>query len=76
MTIEDHSELAGFGSAVLEVLQDTPVRVLRLGVPDRFVDHGKRELLLDEAGLSPEHVATRALQALNGPTGILIAEGG
>ena len=76
MTIEDHSELAGFGSAVLEVLQDTPVRVLRLGVPDRFVDHGKRELLLDEAGLSPEHVATRALQALNEPTGILIAEGG
>ena len=60
VTIEDHSELAGFGSAVLEVLDDTPARVLRLGIPDRFVDHGKRELLLDEVGLSAEHVAARA----------------
>ena len=76
VTVEDHSELAGFGSAVLEVLEDAPARVLRLGLPDRFIDHGKRELLLDEAGLSAEHVAARALRALNGPTGILVAEGG
>jgi 1-deoxy-D-xylulose-5-phosphate synthase len=76
VTIEDHSELAGFGSAVLEVLDDSETRVLRLGVPDRFIDHGKRELLLDEAGLSPEHVAARALQALSEPTGILAVEGG
>ena len=33
---------------MLEVLEDAPARVLRLGIPDRFVDHGKRELLLDE----------------------------
>jgi 1-deoxy-D-xylulose-5-phosphate synthase len=75
VTIEDHSELAGFGSAVLEVLEGTPARVLRLGIPDRFVDHGKRELLLDEAGLSPEHVAARAVQALSGSAGILVVEG-
>jgi 1-deoxy-D-xylulose-5-phosphate synthase len=76
VTIEDHSELAGFGSAVLEVLEDSPSRVLRLGIPDRFVDHGKRELLLDEVGLSAEHVAARAIEALNRPAGILVAEGG
>ena len=76
VTIEDHSELAGFGSAVLEVLDDSPARVLRLGIPDRFVDHGKRELLLDEVGLSAEHVAARAIEALNRPSGILVAEGG
>ena len=76
VTIEDHSELAGFGSAVLEVLDDSPARVLRLGIPDRFVDHGKRELLLDEVGLSAEHVAARAIDALNRPAGILVAEGG
>ncbi len=78
VTIEDHSELAGFGSAVLEVLEGTPTRVLRLGIPDRFVNHGKRELLLDEVGLSPEHVAARAVQALSGSAGagILVAEGG
>jgi deoxyxylulose-5-phosphate synthase len=50
--------------------------VLRLGIPDRFVDHGKRELLLDQVGLSAEHVAARAIEALNRPAGILVAEGG
>jgi 1-deoxy-D-xylulose-5-phosphate synthase len=76
VTIEDHSEHAGFGAAVLEVLDGAPTRVLRVGVPDRFVDHGKRELLLDEVGLSAEHVAARALRALTGPDRILVAEGG
>ena len=31
VTIEDHAQLAGFGSAVLEVLEGAPARVLRLG---------------------------------------------
>ncbi len=75
VTIEDHQASAGFGSAVLEVLEDTPVRVLRLGLPDRFVDHGKRELLLEEVGLTPATVAARAAAALSAPASRLIAEG-
>ena len=75
VTIEDHAEMAGFGSAVLEVLDDNPVRVLRLGLPDRFVDHGKRELLLDDVGLTPERVAARTIRALREPSRMLIAEG-
>ena len=75
VTIEDHAEMAGFGSAVLEVLEDAPARVLRLGLPDRFVDHGKRELLLDDVGLSPEQVAARTVRALREPSRMLIAEG-
>jgi 1-deoxy-D-xylulose-5-phosphate synthase len=75
VTIEDHSELAGFGSAVLEALDDTPARVLRLGLPDRFIEHGKRELLLDDAGLTAERVAARTLRALREPSRMLIAEG-
>ena len=74
VTLEDHSTLAGFGSAVLEVLEDTPTRVLRLGLPDRFIDHGKRELLLDEAGLSAAQVAARTLRALDAPSRMLVAE--
>ena len=31
VTIEDHAQLAGFGSAVLEALEDAPARVLRAG---------------------------------------------
>ena len=75
VTIEDHSEMAGFGSAVLEVLEDTPTRVLRLGLPDRFIEHGKRELLLNDVGLTPERVAARTVRALREPSRMLIAEG-
>ncbi|MGD9572346.1 MAG: 1-deoxy-D-xylulose-5-phosphate synthase [Thermoleophilia bacterium] len=75
VTLEDHAALAGFGSAVLEVLEDTPTRVLRLGIPDRFIDHGKRDLLLDEAGLTPGQVAARTVRALNAPSRMLVAEG-
>ncbi|MEQ9335936.1 MAG: transketolase C-terminal domain-containing protein, partial [Miltoncostaeaceae bacterium] len=64
VTVEDHQADGGFGSAVLEVLEDTGARVMRVGLPDRFVDHGKRELLLDEVGLTPEGVAERVLAAL------------
>ena len=67
VTVEDHAELAGFGSAVLEALQDRPARILTLGLPDRFVDHGKRELLLDEVGLTADSVAARTLRALRHP---------
>jgi 1-deoxy-D-xylulose-5-phosphate synthase len=68
VTIEDHAEHAGFGAAVLEALEDIPCRVLRVGLPDRFIDHGKRELILEEAGLSAAQVAARALRALRSPS--------
>jgi 1-deoxy-D-xylulose-5-phosphate synthase len=75
VTLEDHAALAGFGSAVLEVLEDTPARVLRLGIPDRFIDHGKRDLLLEDAGLTPGQVAARTVRALGARSRILVAEG-
>jgi 1-deoxy-D-xylulose-5-phosphate synthase len=67
VTIEDHSAQAGFGSAVLEALAGTGARVLVVGLPDRFIDHGKRDLLLAEAGLSAERVAERVCAALLSP---------
>jgi 1-deoxy-D-xylulose-5-phosphate synthase len=69
VSIEDHAELAGFGGAVLECLQGDDARVLTVGLPDDFVEHGKRDLLLAEAGLSPDAVAARVLRALEGSRG-------
>ena len=42
VTMEDHVLAGGFGSAVLEALQeaDCPVAVERIGWPDKFVEHG------------------------------------
>ena len=36
-----------------------------------FVDHGKRELLLEEVGLTPQSVASRTIEALRAPAGIM-----
>ena len=75
VTIEDHAQMAGFGSAVLECLEDAPVRVLRIGIPDRFIDHGKREVLLEEAGLTAPQIAARTIRAVREPSRMLVVEG-
>jgi 1-deoxy-D-xylulose-5-phosphate synthase len=65
VTVEDHTLQAGFGSAVVEALADAGVlgtRVVRLGIPDRFVEHGGRSELLHRIGLSPERIASRCRQ--------------
>lgn len=53
VTIEDGSLAGGAGSAVLEYFseQGYAVRVVRLGVPDRFIEHGSPEELYRELGL-------------------------
>jgi 1-deoxy-D-xylulose-5-phosphate synthase len=73
VTIEDHAALAGFGGAVLEATCDEPARSLLIGLPDRFVEHGKRDLLLAEVGLTPPEVARRTLRALREPAALLTA---
>jgi 1-deoxy-D-xylulose-5-phosphate synthase len=66
VTVEDNVLAGGFGSAVAEVLADEEVRtpLLRLGIPDRFLPHGKRELLLAELGLDAGGIAERVRKAL------------
>jgi 1-deoxy-D-xylulose-5-phosphate synthase len=55
ITVEEGALMGGFGSAVLEAATDAGVdasRVHRLGIPDRFVEHGDRAGLLADLGLS------------------------
>jgi 1-deoxy-D-xylulose-5-phosphate synthase len=62
VTMEDHVLAGGFGSAVLEALQeaDCPTAVERIGWPDRFVEHGSNvETLRAAHGLSPEDMLRR-----------------
>ena len=56
VTLEENSLIGGFGSAVLESLNNagiTGTRVLRLGLPDKFVEQGSRDQLLQCLGLDP-----------------------
>jgi 1-deoxy-D-xylulose-5-phosphate synthase len=65
VTVEDNVLMGGFGSAVLEALADADMlgdtRVLRFGLPDRYVTHGKPALLREEVGLTPEAIAEAIL---------------
>lgn len=59
VTVEDGCLSGGFGSAVVEILQDKkwPVPVKRLGLPDAFVPHGKVDELRNFVGLSSQKIA-------------------
>ncbi len=57
VTIEDNVLQGGFGSAVLEALGSRENKVLRLGLPDKFVEHGAPHLLYDAVGLSAPKIA-------------------
>jgi 1-deoxy-D-xylulose-5-phosphate synthase len=74
VTIEENVLPGGFGSAVLEHLEDAiaegageRARVLRIGLPDSYVTHGKPALLRAEVGLTGESVADRVLSAISRP---------
>ena len=67
VTVEEGVLAGGFGSAVLEELNDSGVdapRILRVGLPDRYVTHGKPALLHREVGFTGKAVAERILAAV------------
>lgn len=58
VTVEDGARIGGLGSAVLEYFADKGVKpdVVRLGLPDNFVEHGKPEELYRIVGLDKESI--------------------
>ena len=57
-----HPSVGGLGSAVIEFMNDkaTMQRNPRLGIPDRFVDHGTQEELYSECGYDAAGIAAAA----------------
>jgi len=61
VTVEENALPTGFGSAVLEAVSDARLScgpIVRLGLPDRFVEHGERGELLAELGLDAAGIAS------------------
>ena len=58
ITLEDASIVGGLGSAVIEYMNDNSykAKIIRLGIPDRFVDHGTQEELYKECGYDAEGI--------------------
>src|SRR5437868_11196678 len=68
VTVEEHQVMGGAGSAVCEALADLgrEQRVLLLGLPDRFVDHGDPARLLASVGLDAEGIRASITRAMAG----------
>jgi len=66
MTFEDHTICNGFGSAVIEHLNDAGLKtqVERIGWPDQFVEHGRPDILREKHGLTVENAVAKALKYL------------
>ena len=64
VTVEEHQIMGGAGSAVCEALAQMRIekRVLLLGLPDRFIDHGDPARLLASVGLDAEGI-TKAIKS-------------
>lgn len=62
VTAEDHYLMGGFGSAVMELLEENnlhEVRVLRIGYPDKLIEHGSQGLLAAKYGVDADGIYSR-----------------
>ncbi|MCF6158831.1 MAG: 1-deoxy-D-xylulose-5-phosphate synthase [wastewater metagenome] len=67
VTVEDHVLMGGFGSAVLELVTDEREdanKIVRMGIPDRFVEHGSRNQILEILGLDENGIASTFIKSL------------
>ena len=67
VTVEENVLQGGFGSAVLECLNDNAVtgyRLTRLGIADTFVEHGSQSLLRSKYGIDAQSIAQAARRIL------------
>lgn len=58
ITVEDACIVGGVGSAILEFMADNnyQAQVKRLGIPDKFIEHGEPQELYEECGFSETHI--------------------
>jgi 1-deoxy-D-xylulose-5-phosphate synthase len=64
--VEDNGRAGGFGDAVCRLLRDrdvdTPAKTF--GLPQQFLEHGERNQILDDLGLTPQHIARQVTEAV------------
>ncbi|MFZ0748125.1 MAG: 1-deoxy-D-xylulose-5-phosphate synthase [Pyrinomonadaceae bacterium] len=69
VTVEEAYLAGGFGSAILELLEENglqdKVSLVRMGIPDRIVTHGDAKLLLAKYGLDSDGIYTRVKEAID-----------
>ncbi len=58
VTVEDNTVIGGFGSAVLEFASQKGIlkRIINMGIPDRFIEHGPQDVLRKEVGIDADSI--------------------
>lgn len=66
VTVEENSLVGGFGSAIIEYCSKikAPVKVHCIGLPDEFIEHGSRQILLKITGLNAEGITDKIVSIL------------
>lgn len=68
ITVEDHTEVGGFGSAILELLVEKGINtqnIHKMGIPDKFTDQGSRDIILKTLNLDAEGIYKNFISAWN-----------
>jgi 1-deoxy-D-xylulose-5-phosphate synthase len=67
VTLEESTLMGGFGSGVLEYFTERKYKneILRIGLPDKFVDHGTQEELHKILGIDPDGIAEKVKSFLS-----------
>jgi 1-deoxy-D-xylulose-5-phosphate synthase len=71
VTVEDNGIVGGFGDAVARTLRQAGVHtpVMPFGLPQEFLTHGTRAGILEQAGLTGQHIARSVTEAISGRGG-------
>ena len=67
LIVEEAGIQGGFGTALVEQLEGVRngLKIKVVAIPDRFFEHGKREILLQEAGLTTDQLEAAAVELLS-----------
>ena len=68
ITVEENVLQGGFGSAILELLEDegiNNIKVKRIGLPDKFIEHGSQSIIRDKYQLTPPAIASTISEFLS-----------
>ena len=68
-TVEENSLSGGFGSTISRILSEkrSPARLVTLGIPDKFIEQGAREILIAKLGLNAEGIARTIAETIGKP---------
>jgi len=67
VSLEENAVISGAGSEVARVIEEAGLAIpmMRIGLPDRFIDHGDQQQLLSEIGLEAQQVVEQISNRLN-----------